>query len=159
MSAPSCAPKAPATRQRSSVGAEDLPVLRGASGRSCGLLGIRGALHRLGARALLAQLVQVLRAVARLGLPRGGSDPAGALPAAGKRLCARLLLAPVMTSPEEAPAARSSLRGLLLLLFAPSRSGPSASPRSGRLGRCCLPWHLREPNQPGKCHQPPVPKG
>lgn len=43
------------------------------------------------------------------GCPRGAPDPPGALPAAGKRLCARLLLVPVMTSPEVALAARGSL--------------------------------------------------
>ena len=46
MSEPSQAPKAPTTRWRSSAGAEDLFVLCGASGRSCGLLGICRALHR-----------------------------------------------------------------------------------------------------------------
>lgn len=96
------------------------------------------------------------------GCPWGGPEPTGVLPAAGKRLCARLLLAPVMTSPEEALSAQGSLQGLLLLLLlliTPSCFGPSTTLWSGRFGWYRLPWHLQESNQPSKWHKPPVPKG
>lgn len=69
---------------------------------------------------------------------------------------------PVMTSPEEALPAPCFLQGfflLLLLLFLnPSCSSPSASPLPGRLGWCCLPWHLQELNRPSKRQKLPAPE-
>lgn len=100
---------------------------------------------------LLAQLVQVLRAVARLGLSPAPSRPPRS--AAGSRAASWCQAA--ISAPDDIPRAGAGSQRLPAgppppPVLAPSRSGPSASPWSGRLSRCGLTWHLRQPNQPSE---------